>query len=54
MGIVILLLSVSVLIAGGFLLAFLWSVGDGQFDDGISPAQRILFEAKKNKKSTNL
>jgi cbb3-type cytochrome oxidase maturation protein len=49
MGIVIILLSVSILIAGGFLLAFIWSVGDGQFDDDISPAQRMLFDDKKKK-----
>lgn len=47
MGIVIILLSVSILIAGGFLVAFIWSVGDGQFDDDISPAQRMLFDDKK-------
>jgi cbb3-type cytochrome oxidase maturation protein len=39
----------SILIAGGFLAAFIWSVADGQFDDDISPAQRILFEDKKKK-----
>jgi cbb3-type cytochrome oxidase maturation protein len=49
MGIVIILLSVSILIAGGFLVAFIWSVGDGQFDDDISPAQRMLFDDKKKK-----
>jgi cbb3-type cytochrome oxidase maturation protein len=43
MGIIILLLIVSISIAGGFLVGFLWSVKDGQYDDSISPAQRILF-----------
>ncbi|MEI6311925.1 MAG: cbb3-type cytochrome oxidase assembly protein CcoS [Bacteroidota bacterium] len=47
MTVIILLLIVSILIAGGFLIAFLWSVNDGQFDDDISPAQRILFDNKK-------
>jgi cbb3-type cytochrome oxidase maturation protein len=32
------------MIAGGFLLAFLWSVNDGQFEDDFSPANRILFD----------
>lgn len=50
MGIIILLIIVSVSIAGGFLAAFLWSVNDGQFDDDISPAQRILFEKQPENK----
>ena len=34
----------SLLIAGGFLFAFLWCVKDGQYDDDYSPAHRILFD----------
>ena len=34
----------SLIIAGGFLIAFLWSVKDGQYDDEYSPAHRILFD----------
>jgi len=49
MSVIIILLIISILIAGGFLLAFLWSVKDGQFDDAQSPAQRILFDNIKNK-----
>jgi cbb3-type cytochrome oxidase maturation protein len=49
MEVIVILLSVSILIAGGFLIAFLWSVKNGQFDDDYSPAHRILFEDKKNK-----
>ena len=51
MGVLILLLLVSIGIAGGFLLAFFWSVKDGQFDDDFSPARRILFEDEKQVKS---
>ena len=43
MSVIIILLIVSICIAGGFLIAFLWSVKDGQFDDVQSPAQRMLF-----------
>ncbi len=51
MSIIILLLIVSIGIAGGFLVAFLWSVKDGQFDDIESPAERILFNNNEiNKK----
>jgi cbb3-type cytochrome oxidase maturation protein len=49
MSVIIILLIVSICIAGGFLIAFLWSVKDGQFDDVKSPAQRMLFENIKNK-----
>jgi cbb3-type cytochrome oxidase maturation protein len=44
MSVIIILLIVSIGIAGGFLLAFFWSVRDGQFDDEFSPPRRILFE----------
>lgn len=50
MSVLIILLIVSICISGGFLIAFLWSVKDGQFDDDQSPAQRILFDQKINKK----
>lgn len=46
MSVIIVLLLVSIGIAGGFLIAFLWSVNNGQFDDIQSPAERILFENK--------
>ena len=48
MSVIIILLIISICIAGGFLIAFLWSVKDGQFDDDESPAQRMLFDNKKN------
>lgn len=44
MSVIIILLSLSILAAAGFLIAFLWSVRDGQFEDDYSPAQRILFD----------
>jgi len=50
MSVIIILLIVSIFISGGFLIAFLWSVNDGQYDDNQSPAQRILFDQKINKK----
>jgi cbb3-type cytochrome oxidase maturation protein len=49
MSVIILLLLVSIFIAGGFLVAFMWSVRDGQFDDDYSPARRILFDDNKEK-----
>jgi cbb3-type cytochrome oxidase maturation protein len=50
--IIVLLISVSLLIALVFLAAFLWSMKSGQFDDTYTPSVRILFgePKKKNKK----
>jgi cbb3-type cytochrome oxidase maturation protein len=50
MSAIILLLLVSIGIAGGFLIAFLWSVRDGQFDDDYSPPRRILFKDTTDEK----
>ena len=44
MAVILLLILVSVLVAGGFLLAFLWSVKTGQMDDDYTHSVRILFE----------
>lgn len=44
MSIIILLLGISMLVALGFLGAFLWAGKSGQYDDVITPAQRILFD----------
>ena len=52
MSVIILLLSISLVLAGGFLLAFFWSVSDGQFDDAYGPARRILYEDEPDKPTT--
>ena len=44
MSVIIILITVSVLVAGGFLLAFLWSVKSGQMDDDYTPSVRMLFD----------
>jgi cbb3-type cytochrome oxidase maturation protein len=48
MAVIILLILVSVFVAGGFLFAFLWSVKTGQMDDDYTPSVRILFEDNYN------
>ena len=48
MAVIVILILVSVLVAGGFLLAFLWSVKTGQMDDDYTPSVRILFEDSNN------
>ncbi|MFY7879770.1 MAG: cbb3-type cytochrome oxidase assembly protein CcoS [Lacibacter sp.] len=44
MNVMILLIAVSILVAGGFLAAFLWSVKNGQYDDDYTPSVRMLFD----------
>lgn len=44
MSVIIVMLVGSLIIAGGFLLAFIWNVKDGQYEDEFSPAHRILFD----------
>jgi len=44
MSVLILLIAFSILIAGGFLFAFIWSVKKGQYDDDYTPSVRMLFD----------
>ncbi len=47
MSVVILLVGASLLVAGGFLAAYLWAVKSGQYDDKYTPSVRILFDERK-------
>lgn len=44
MSVIFLLMGASILVAGGFLIAYLWAVRDGQYDDTYTPSVRILFD----------
>jgi cbb3-type cytochrome oxidase maturation protein len=44
MSVIIVLLIASLSVALIFLGAFLWSIGDRQYDDDYSPPRRILFD----------
>ncbi|MBG9378125.1 cbb3-type cytochrome oxidase assembly protein CcoS [Panacibacter sp. DH6] len=44
MSVIILLLIASITVAGLFLIAFLWNIKKGQYDDEESPPVRILFD----------
>jgi len=47
MSVIIILLLASISVAALFLVAFLWSVKTGQYDDEISPPMRMLFDDTK-------
>ena len=44
MSVIVLLIFAGGLVAGGFLVAFVWAVRSGQFDDTASPPIRVLFD----------
>lgn len=50
MAIIVLLISISLIIAVGFLISFLWNMKSGQYDDTYSPSVRMLFDDKVNTK----
>ncbi|MCE2739890.1 MAG: cbb3-type cytochrome oxidase assembly protein CcoS [Bacteroidia bacterium] len=55
MTIIFMLIGVSLLMALGFLMAFVWSVKSGQMEDDYTPSVRMLFEDKPSteKKETS-
>jgi cbb3-type cytochrome oxidase maturation protein len=44
MNVIVMLIIAGGCVAGGFLLAFVWAVTSGQFDDTMTPAVRVLLE----------
>lgn len=44
MSVLIILIIASIILAGSFLIAFVWAVRSGQFEDTYSPSVRILFD----------
>ena len=54
MSVIIVLIGFGILLAGSFLLAFLWAVKTGQFDDRHTPAIRMLFEDEKKIRSPQI
>ncbi len=44
MSVLFILISASLMIAIGFLIAFIWSVKSGQYDDDYTPSVRMLFD----------
>jgi cbb3-type cytochrome oxidase maturation protein len=44
MSVIWILVGFSIAVAAGFLVAFIWAVRSGQYDDKYTPSVRILFE----------
>lgn len=57
MSVIYLLLTLSILVAIVFFIAFIYSVKKGQYDDTYTPSVRMLFDdelvKEKNKTTTN-
>lgn len=51
MSVILVLIFFSLLVAAGFLAAFLWAVRTGQYEDRYTPSVRILFD--NDKENTN-
>ena len=45
--VILLLIPLSILIAIGFLAAFIWAVRSGQYEDTCTPSMRLLMEEKR-------
>lgn len=52
MSVIILLIIVSIIVAGSFLIAFIWSVKTGQYEDKYTPSLRILLDDTDINKNT--
>jgi cytochrome oxidase maturation protein, cbb3-type len=50
MSVIAVLICFSLFVALGFLLAFLWAVKSGQYEDKYTPSVRILFDEEETKK----
>lgn len=53
MSVIFVLIGVSILVALGFLGAFLWAVKSGQYDDKYTPSVRMLFDDDDKKEENN-
>jgi cbb3-type cytochrome oxidase maturation protein len=53
MSVVFILVFVAIIMAGAFLIAFVWAVKSGQYEDTYTPSVRILFDDLEIKESEN-
>lgn len=52
MKIILVLIIISITVALGFLIAFLWAVKSGQYEDDYTPSVRMLFDEQTEDKSS--
>lgn len=48
MNVILILIGISLVLAVGFLTAFIWAVKSGQYEDTCTPSMRILTEDDTN------
>ncbi|MCL6494680.1 MAG: cbb3-type cytochrome oxidase assembly protein CcoS [Ignavibacterium sp.] len=53
MEVIVILIGASLLVAIGFLIAFIWSVKSGQYQDTYTPSVRILLDENKKEQNQN-
>ena len=53
MSVIYLLISISIIVAIGFLIAFIRAVKTGQYDDDYTPSVRMLFDDELIKKENS-
>lgn len=44
MSVIFLLIPLSIVLAAGFLAAFIWAIRSGQYDDTCTPSMRLLLD----------
>ena len=47
MSAIFILIAISLVVAIGFLAAFIWAVRNGQYDDDYTPSVRMLFDERE-------
>lgn len=52
MSVIFLLIPLSILVAAGFLGAFIWAVRSGQYEDTCTPSLRLLVEDRQGRAAT--
>ena len=52
MSVIYLLISISILVAIGFFIAFIFAIKTGQYDDDYTPSVRMLFDDELIKKES--
>jgi cbb3-type cytochrome oxidase maturation protein len=54
MSVIYILISISIVVAIGFLVAFVLAVKSGQYDDDYTPSVRMLFDDELKKASKKI